>query len=341
MYDAAQSGVNASEAKLTPDSVKSGFGQIAACEIDGQAYAQPLVLAGVMISGQSHNVVYAATCHDSVYAFDADSGALLWHDSFLGDNVTTVPNNVTRSGDIEPEIGIVSTPVIDAKGGTLYVVAKTKETGRPDGKTHYVQKMHALDVATGAEKLSGPKVIADTSFDGDKYDNNLADNPQTPGASGTAKDAVDGKVYINGLRNNQRCSLTLLDGVVYVALVVARRQRALSRLDRRLRCGDTRAGAEPDFLRHAGWHQGRHLGRRRRSGGGQGRQSLHLHGECAESVQRQCAVGQHWRIVPQVQSQVGPDGQGRRLRLLRADRRAGAGQRGTAAWAPAACCFAM
>jgi len=221
MYDNLQSGVNANETTLTPDNVKSGFGQIASCEIDGQAYGQPLVLAGVTISGQSHNVVYTATCHDSVYAFDADTGAPLWHDSFIspsaGDNISTVPNNVTRSGDINPEIGIVSTPVIDAKSGTLYVIAKTKETGRPDGKTHYVQKIHALDVATGAEKLSGPKVIADTSFDNDKYDNNLADNPQTPSVHGTAKDAVDGKVYLNGLRNNQRCSLTLYDGVVYAA----------------------------------------------------------------------------------------------------------------------------
>jgi len=218
MYDNMQSGVNANETTLTPDKVKSGFGQIAACEMDGQSYGQPLVLAGVTISGQAHNVVYAATCHDSVYAFDADSGAPLWHQSFIsGDNITTVPNNITRSGDINPEIGIVSTPVIDEKSGTLYVIAKTKETGRPDGKTHFVQKIHALDVATGAEKFSGPKVIADTSFDNDKYDNNLADNPQTPSAPGKAKDAVDGKVYLNGLRNNQRCSLTLYNGVVYAA----------------------------------------------------------------------------------------------------------------------------
>ncbi len=221
MYDNIQSGVNASETTLTPDNVKSGFGQVAACEIDGQAYAQPLVLANVTIAGQTHTVVYTATCHDSVYAFDADTGAPLWHDSFIspsaGDNISTVPNDVTRSGDINPEIGIVSTPVIDPKTGTLYVVAKTKETGRPDGKTHYVQKIHALDVATGAEKFSGPKVIADTSFDNDKYDYNLEANPQTPSVSGTAKDAIDGKVYVNALRNNQRCSLTLYNGVVYVA----------------------------------------------------------------------------------------------------------------------------
>lgn len=222
MYDNTQSGVNAAETVLTPDNVKSGFSLLSSCEIDGQAYGQPLYLAGLSISGQPHNVVYVATCHDSVYAFDADAGgAPLWHDSFIspaaGENITPVPNNVLRSGDILPEIGIVSTPVIDAQTGTLYVVSKTQETGRPDGKTHYVQKIHALDVATGAEKFNGPKVIGDMSFDKDKYDANLADNPQTPSVSGTAKDAVDGKVYFNAMRNNQRCSLTLYNGIVYAA----------------------------------------------------------------------------------------------------------------------------
>ncbi len=74
MYDNYQSGVNSSETVLTPDNIKAGFGQLSACEIDGQAYAQPLYLSNVTISGQTHNVVYVATCHDSVYAFDADSG---------------------------------------------------------------------------------------------------------------------------------------------------------------------------------------------------------------------------------------------------------------------------
>ncbi len=222
MYDNYQSGVNASETVLTPDTVKTGFGQLSACEIDGQAYAQPLYLSNVIISGQSHNVVYVATCHDSVYAFDADvGGSPLWHDSFIspaaGENITPVPNNILRSGDIHPEIGIVSTPVIDPQTGTLYVVAKTEEIGRPDGKTHFVQKIHALDIATGAERFGGPKVIGDTSFDQDKYDFNLEANPQTPGVTGTASDAVNGKVYLNAMRNNQRCSLTLYNGVVYVA----------------------------------------------------------------------------------------------------------------------------
>jgi len=219
MYDAYQSGLNSHESIHTPDNVKSGFGLLFSCEIDGQAYAQPLYLSNVPVSGKTRNVVYVATCHDSVYAFDADAGgAPLWHVSFLsGDTITPVPNNVLRSGDITPEIGIVSTPVIDERTGTLYVVAKTKETGRPDGRTHYVQKLHALNVATGAEKFNGPKVIGDATFEQDKYDFNLEANPQTPSVAGTAKDAINGRVYFNALRNNQRCSLTLYRGVVYIA----------------------------------------------------------------------------------------------------------------------------
>ena len=222
MYDLYQSGVNSNERILTPDNVKAGFGPLFTCDIDGQAYAQPLYLSNVPISGQTHNVVYVATCHDSVYAFDADhGGAPLWHVSFVspatGSNITPVPNNVLRSGDIQPEVGIVSTPVIDERTGTLYVVTKTKETGRGDDKTHYVQKLHALNVATGAEKFNGPKVIGDVTFEQDKYDLNLEANPQTPSVKGTAKDAINGRVYLNALRNNQRSSLTLYRGVVYAA----------------------------------------------------------------------------------------------------------------------------
>ncbi|MGH8047698.1 MAG: hypothetical protein ACREKL_10660 [Chthoniobacterales bacterium] len=221
LYDHYQSGMNPNETALTPANVKTGFGLLFSCEIDGQAYAQPLYLASVPIAGQPRNVVYVATCHDSVYAFDADKGGVpLWHVSFIspavGKNITPVPNGDLRTGDVVPEVGILSTPVIDEKTGTLYVVAKTKETGRPDGRTHYVQKIHALDVVTGAEKFGGPKVIGDASFDQGKYDFNLAANPQTPFVKGTARDAIAGKVYFNALRNNQRCSLTLSNGVVYV-----------------------------------------------------------------------------------------------------------------------------
>jgi hypothetical protein len=222
MYDHYQSGVNPYETTLSPENVKTGFGLLFSCEIDGQAYAQPLYFSNVPIAGQRRNVVYVATCHNSVYAFDADkAGPPLWHTSFIspaaGKGITPVPTSDLRTGDIIPEVGIVSTPVIDEKTGTLYVVAKTKETGRPDGRAHFVQRLHALDIVTGAEKFNGPKVIGDATVTDGNYDFNLAANPQTPSVKGTARDAINGKVYFNAARNNQRCSLTLYNGVVYVA----------------------------------------------------------------------------------------------------------------------------
>lgn len=229
-YDNRMSGVNSNEIILTPDNVNiASFGQLFSCEIDGQAYAQPLYLSNVTIPDKGvHNVVYVATCHDSVFAFDADKeGKPLWHDSFIspsaGKGISPVPQPDVLADDISPEVGIVGTPVIDTSTGTLYVVAKTKETGRGDKHNHYVQRLHALDVASGAEKFGGPKVIGDVTCDDTEkwwnatYDYNLAANPKTPGVKGTSPDAVDGVVYFNALRANQRCSLTLANGVVYIA----------------------------------------------------------------------------------------------------------------------------
>lgn len=229
-YDNSVSGINAKEIVLTPANVNvATFGQLFNDPIDGQAYAQPLYLANIAIPGKGvHNIVYIATCHDTVYAFDADSGGdPLWVTSFISPavaaGITSVPQPDIISGDIIPEVGIVGTPVIDPATGTLYVVAKTKETGRGDNHNHYVQKLHALNVATGAEKLGGPAVIGDTTCDDagnrntQEYDYNLDANPQTPGVKGSSRNAVDGTVYFNALRANQRPSLTLSHGVVYVA----------------------------------------------------------------------------------------------------------------------------
>ena len=229
-YDNMISGINARETMLTPANVNvATFGQLFDAPIDGAAYAQPLYLANVAIPNKgTHNVVYIATCHDSVYAFDADSGGdPLWVTSFIspavGNGITTVPQSDVLSGDIQPEIGIVGTPVIDPATGTLYVVSKTKETGRGDNHNHYVQKLHALDVTTGAEKFGGSGIIGDTTCDnpGDHnpraYDYNLAANPRTPGVKGAGDDNVKGIVYFNALRCNERASLTLTNGVVYIA----------------------------------------------------------------------------------------------------------------------------
>jgi hypothetical protein len=236
MFDNYQSGVNANETILRPSLItNSTFGPLFSSAIDGQAYAQPLYLSNLTVNGAKHNVAYVATMHDSVYAFDADTGATLWQDSFISATgtaaplITTVPaTDLPGSGasDVDgTEVGIESTPVIDPSSNTIYVVAKTKETLRGDGNIHYVQRLHALDVTTGAEKFSGPQVIGDctdnNSASGTFTDNfNLSAVPQTPSAPSTSSAAdnyISGRVYFNALRNLQRCSLTLSNGVLYIA----------------------------------------------------------------------------------------------------------------------------
>ena len=227
-YDGRVSGINSREKLLTPANVNvATFGELFSDPVDGQVFAQPLYLSHVAIAGKgTHNVLYVATCHDTVYAFDADAGGdPLWVTSFLvpDQGITTVPQPDIISGDIMPEIGIIGTPVIDPATGTLYVVAKTKETGRGDNHVHYVQKLHALDVTTGAEKFGGPGLIGETTCDqagnpsfGD-YDYNLALAPNTPWVKGTGDGSTNGIVYFNAVRANQRPSLALWHGVVYVA----------------------------------------------------------------------------------------------------------------------------
>src|SRR5213593_631419 len=162
-YDAQRSGVNSREVILTPDSVRAGtFGKLFACAIDGEAYAEPLVVANLPIGGGFHDVVFVATTHDSVYAFDADQSPCvqIWQKSFLAPGIEPVaPADTGETGDIDKEIGIVGTPVIDPTTRTLYVVAKTKETvgtGCSSGSPCYRQRLHALDLVSGNEKLGGP-----------------------------------------------------------------------------------------------------------------------------------------------------------------------------------------
>ena len=127
--DVARTGQNLNETILTPATVSvSTFGKVGFFPVDGKVDAQPLLLSGVPIAGQgTHNVVYVATEHDSVYAFDADTGAVLWRVSLLGAGET--PSDGRSCSQVVPEIGITSTPVIDrARGpnGVIYVVAMSK-----------------------------------------------------------------------------------------------------------------------------------------------------------------------------------------------------------------------
>jgi hypothetical protein len=163
-YDNARDGANTNETILTPSNVNTTtFGKLSTDPVDGFIVGQPLYLPGVDIAGQSHNVVYVATMHDSVYAFDADSpnSAPLWMTSILNYSpvgATSVPISVAKCGSTTQwtELGIISTPVIDPTTNTIYLVAETYENGA------VVHQLHALDVTSGQEKLGGPTTIAAT-----------------------------------------------------------------------------------------------------------------------------------------------------------------------------------
>jgi hypothetical protein len=201
--DNMRTGQNLNETVLTTQNVNSAnFGKLFTLPIDGIPHASPLYVENVSVPSQGvHNIVYLATEHDSVYAYDADgrSTTPIWKRSFINpaQGITTVPNaDVGECCDITPEIGITSTPVIDKATNTMYVVVKTKEVA--GGNTTYVQRLHALDIATGSEKLGGPVVIQGS-------------------VPGTGAGSTGGVLPFNALRENQRTGLLLLNGIVYFA----------------------------------------------------------------------------------------------------------------------------
>src|SRR5690242_12059276 len=170
--DNGRTGQDLQETTLTTSNVNvSNFGKLFTRTVDGYIYAQPLYVPGLAIGGKTRNVVYVATEHNSVYAFDADdptASAPLWHvtPTILG---TSVPSGDVCIGlsiaecpykDLVPEIGITGTPVIDPASSTIYVVAKSKNTSN----NTYHFKLHALDLITGAEKFGGPVEVTAPGF---------------------------------------------------------------------------------------------------------------------------------------------------------------------------------
>jgi hypothetical protein len=192
----ARTGLNPSETTLTLSNVNAtSFGKLFVLSVDGLVDAEPLYLSAVPISGSgTHNLLIVATEHDSVYAFDADSGSLIWH-------ITTLKSGETTSDDrgcsqVTPEIGITSTPVISrpqGSNGVIYTVAMSK-----DSSGNYHQRLHALDAPTGNELLNGPVDIA-------------AKFP------GTGDNSSGGFVIFDPGQYEERSGLLLVDGLVYLA----------------------------------------------------------------------------------------------------------------------------
>lgn len=190
--DMARTGQNTHETTLTLSNVNSSaFGKLFTMAVDGTVDGEPLYLSGITISGSTHNVIYAVTENDSVYAFDADNGAQLWHVSVLGSG--EIPSDDHGCGQISPQIGITSTPVIDrtsGSNGTIYVVAMSKKAST------YFQRIHALDLTTGAEEFGGPVAVQA------KY-------------PGTGDNSQNGFVIFDPSQYAERAGLLLLNHVIY------------------------------------------------------------------------------------------------------------------------------
>ncbi len=193
--DNGRTGQNLSETVLTRANVNSAqFGKIGFYAVDGLVDAQPLYLESVNIPNLGlHNVLYVATEHNSLYAFDADSGAQLWKISLLP--AGEIASDTPHCNAVYPEIGITATPVIDRTRGVIYVVAAS--TGSTD-KTNHFQRLHAIDITTGAELFGGPKEIQATY-------------------PGNGPNSLGGTVVFDPNEHLERAALLLLNGVVYTS----------------------------------------------------------------------------------------------------------------------------
>ena len=193
-YDNMRTGQNLNEKTLTPRNVNpSSFGKLFSLGVDGKVDAQPLYVPNLAIARNGRrNVVFVATEHNSAYAFDADSGKQYWHVSLSINGETT--SDIRKCGQVDPEIGITATPVIDLKAGphgTIYLVAMSKDTSEK-----YYQRLHALDLTTGAEEFGAP-IEVEASY------------------PGTGDNSSNGKVVFDGKQYKERAALLLLNGTVY------------------------------------------------------------------------------------------------------------------------------
>jgi hypothetical protein len=179
-YNNSRTGANTSETVLNTSNVNvNTFGRLFNLPVDADMYAETLYVPGLTVNGATHNVLYVATMNNSMYAYDADNGTLLWHTNYG----TPIPYGslVCMCGDIQGTIGIESTPVIDTSTNTMYFVVQNDNSGV------FSETLHAVDITTGAEKMGGPEPVTAT-YDG---------------------------VTLNPQLENQRTALTLANGTVY------------------------------------------------------------------------------------------------------------------------------
>jgi outer membrane protein assembly factor BamB len=192
-YNVSRDGLNAKETTLTPANVNAtSFGKVNFLTVDGKVDAEPLYLANLTVGGAAHNVLYVASEHGSVYAFDADSGTQLWKTSVIPTGEMTSDDHGCTQ--ITTEIGITSTPVIDRSfgaHGTLFTVGMSKET---NGTYH--QRLHALDITTGAETAGSPTEVTATY-------------------PGTGDFSSGGNVVFDPGQYAERAALLLSNGTIY------------------------------------------------------------------------------------------------------------------------------
>ncbi len=202
-YNNYRTGANTSETTLTLANVNvSQFGRKTVFPVQGYVYAQPLYVPNVNIGGTLHNVLYVATEHDQVYAFDVATGSQLWNKNLLigsGPLLRVIPvsSSDVSCSDLVPEIGISGTPVIDVNQHEMFLVAKTKETDLRTHTTNFYQTLYALDIRTGALRAPPHRVIE-----------------QYPG---TGQGSQNGTIEFDPLREGQRASLLLNNGQIFVA----------------------------------------------------------------------------------------------------------------------------
>ncbi|MGP0017691.1 MAG: hypothetical protein ACLPHP_03905 [Candidatus Sulfotelmatobacter sp.] len=212
--DLSRDGANTQEYALTPAMITTAtFGKLFSCAVDGAVYTQPLWVPGVTINGAVHNVIYVATQHDSVFAFDADANPCvqLWQASLLdsahggtaGEGPVVWQDVGYCYGDIYPEVGVTGTPVIDSSSNTIYMVSASEIPGQSSGNCSlpagsFFHRLHALDITTGNEKFNAPVTIGAT-------------------VPGTGDGSSGGMLSFTSQLQHNRSGLALAGGTVYVA----------------------------------------------------------------------------------------------------------------------------